>query len=295
MNKQELCSGALALENTSNEDDQTTRKRRRTKQTLSAPRHVDRNVQDELSKLVWVTDGKTEHQAWLLEELGGNLTVLIRWESTGQQERVPILSVRHEGSRGSRRIRSRQLMDTLASVQQSRKRPKGALPKPQSSKSSSSSTKCGSRTEQSKDASGNSEGAQGDSEAASKDEEPGITQNSESDSLSSTKDGSRPTMEMKRGVTASSITENGRIPIPVSDKDSGRNMLERNRIGGKTKNATSKNKLRLKKVRSPLRVSEPAYYASIPTLRTIERFDERCKTMPSQSTVLCHTSRFLEC
>jgi hypothetical protein len=46
-----------------------------------------------MEKLVWVTIGKTEHQAWLLEELGEAHTVLVRWESTGRKEQVHVLSV----------------------------------------------------------------------------------------------------------------------------------------------------------------------------------------------------------
>jgi hypothetical protein len=47
-----------------------------------------------MEKLVWVTEGKMEHQAWLLEEIGEAHTVLVRWESLGTEERVPVWSVR---------------------------------------------------------------------------------------------------------------------------------------------------------------------------------------------------------
>jgi hypothetical protein len=74
----------------------STQRRQRTKQTLSAPRHVLKEAaQEMMEKLVWVTVGKTEHQAWLLEEIGEGCTVLVRWESTGIKERVPVLLVRH--------------------------------------------------------------------------------------------------------------------------------------------------------------------------------------------------------
>jgi hypothetical protein len=86
------------------------RKRHRTKQTLSGPRHLHKNVQEELRKCVWVTVGKTEHQARLLEEMGNDYTVLIRWESTGSEERVPMLSVRHDNY-GVRNRRKRKLLN----------------------------------------------------------------------------------------------------------------------------------------------------------------------------------------
>jgi hypothetical protein len=117
-----------------------TRRCRRTKQTLSAPRHIDRNAEAELSKLVWVTVGKTEHQAWLREEIGGDYTVLIRWEMTGREERVPILSVRHEAVGGGRRTRRKrpnaEIMEAMATSQQSRKRIKRESSKKTSSKNS---------------------------------------------------------------------------------------------------------------------------------------------------------------
>jgi hypothetical protein len=47
-----------------------------------------------MEKLVWVTVGKMEDQAWLLEEIGKVHWVLVRWESTGRKERVhDVLSV----------------------------------------------------------------------------------------------------------------------------------------------------------------------------------------------------------
>jgi hypothetical protein len=63
-------------------------------------------------KMVWVTVGKTEHQAWLVEEVaGGQELVLIRWESTRGQERVPSLSIRH--NMPSRRGRSTRTQISL--------------------------------------------------------------------------------------------------------------------------------------------------------------------------------------
>ncbi|CAJ1897064.1 unnamed protein product [Cylindrotheca closterium] len=84
------------------------RRRRRTKQTLQAPRRLDRNAEQELKKLVWVTVGKTEHQAWLLEDVKGKNVVSIRWETTGTEERVPVLSIRHEAPDDGRRSRRRR-------------------------------------------------------------------------------------------------------------------------------------------------------------------------------------------
>jgi hypothetical protein len=73
---------------------ETTNKRKRSKQTLPTPRQFNiRSFSDALKKMVWVTVGKTEHQAWLMEERGESPTVLIRWETTGAKERVPVLSV----------------------------------------------------------------------------------------------------------------------------------------------------------------------------------------------------------
>jgi hypothetical protein len=90
---------------------------------------------------VWVTVGKTEHQAWLREEIGGDYTVLIRWEMTGREERVPILSVRHEAVGGGRRTRRKrpnaEIMEAMATTsQQSRKRIKRESSKKKSSKNS---------------------------------------------------------------------------------------------------------------------------------------------------------------
>jgi hypothetical protein len=123
-----------------------TRRCRRTKQTLSAPRHIDRNVEAELSKLVWVTVGKTEHQAWLREEMGGDYTVLIRWETTGREERVPILAVRHEavggdGRRSRRKRPNATITEAMATMQQCRKRIKRESSKQKSSKNSKLASK----------------------------------------------------------------------------------------------------------------------------------------------------------
>jgi hypothetical protein len=82
----------------------SAQRRQRTKQTISAPRHVRKEATQEMEKLVLVTTGKMEHQAWLLEEIGEVHTVLVRWESTGTKERVPVLSVRQNLS--SRRYKS---------------------------------------------------------------------------------------------------------------------------------------------------------------------------------------------
>mmetsp|Transcript_5764 Transcript_5764/g.13580 ORF Transcript_5764/g.13580 Transcript_5764/m.13580 type:complete len:281 (-) Transcript_5764:162-1004(-) len=84
------------------------RRRSRTKQTLQAPRRMERNAEQELKKLVWVTVGKTEHQAWLLEDVKDKNVVSIRWETTGSEERVPVLSIRHEAPDDGRRSRRRR-------------------------------------------------------------------------------------------------------------------------------------------------------------------------------------------
>jgi hypothetical protein len=47
-----------------------------------------------IDKLAWVTVGKTEHQAWLVEDMKGQKNVIVQWESTSGQERVPALSIR---------------------------------------------------------------------------------------------------------------------------------------------------------------------------------------------------------
>jgi hypothetical protein len=94
---------------------------------------------------VWVTVGKTEHQAWLREEMGGNYTVLIRWETTGREERVPILSVRHEAVGGGRRTRRKRpnakITEAMATMQQCRKRIKRESSKQKSSKNSKLASK----------------------------------------------------------------------------------------------------------------------------------------------------------
>ena len=94
------------------------RRRRRTKQTLQAPRRMDRNAEQELKKLVWVTVGKTEHQAWLLEDVKGKSVVSIRWETTRTEERVPVLSIRYEAPDNGRRSRRRRtsVQDSLTDL-----------------------------------------------------------------------------------------------------------------------------------------------------------------------------------
>lgn len=47
-----------------------------------------------IRQLVWVTVGKTDHQAWLLGEIGSQEEwVLIQWESTRMIEQVPVSSI----------------------------------------------------------------------------------------------------------------------------------------------------------------------------------------------------------
>jgi hypothetical protein len=72
-----------------------TKKRRRFKQRLAGPRHLwgQINVQNMLEKMVWVQMGKTEHQAWLMEEIAGKTQVVVKWEITNLQETVPIHSI----------------------------------------------------------------------------------------------------------------------------------------------------------------------------------------------------------
>ena len=91
-------------------------KRKRTKQTLAAPRRVLRKQSEvqtttkapcDADKLIWVLVGRTEHQAWLLEDMEDREYVLIRWESTRNVERVPVLTIRRELlGRSSRRSRA---------------------------------------------------------------------------------------------------------------------------------------------------------------------------------------------
>jgi len=92
------------------DNDSPWRSRRRSKQTLQSPRHLDRNVEEELKKMIWVTVGKTEHQAWLVEDAKENHTALIRWESTGWEERVAALSIRHEAPEDGRRSRRKRVL-----------------------------------------------------------------------------------------------------------------------------------------------------------------------------------------
>lgn len=107
------------------------RRRSRTKQTLQAPRHIDRDAEQKIKSMVWVTIGKTEHQAWLLEDVKGKNIVSIRWETTGSEQRVPVLSIRHEAPENGRRSLRRRtsVQDSFqnqngASFQASRKRKK---------------------------------------------------------------------------------------------------------------------------------------------------------------------------
>jgi hypothetical protein len=95
--------------------------KRRTKQTLQAPRQVGVRTNTAkkkslswdkiMKKLVWVTVGKTEHQAWLLEDLGEQESVAIQWESTGGQERVSVLKIRLEMPSRRSRQRNAQITD----------------------------------------------------------------------------------------------------------------------------------------------------------------------------------------
>uniref|UniRef100_A0A7S0F6W1 Uncharacterized protein n=1 Tax=Craspedostauros australis TaxID=1486917 RepID=A0A7S0F6W1_9STRA len=105
--------------------------RRRYKQTLSQPRHLwnnDAAVSQKLSKMVWVTVGKTEHVAWLVDNdtksNGANRgnskpdgfckpsgayskSVLVQWETTQRREYVPAWNIRYNrpGTR-TRRLRN---------------------------------------------------------------------------------------------------------------------------------------------------------------------------------------------
>ncbi|KAL3934576.1 MAG: hypothetical protein SGBAC_009741 [Bacillariaceae sp.] len=69
---------------------------------------MERNAEQELKKLVWVTVGKTEHQAWLLESVKDKNVVSIRWETTGSEEKVPVMSIRHEAPDDGRRSRRKR-------------------------------------------------------------------------------------------------------------------------------------------------------------------------------------------
>ena len=99
------------------------KKKIRTKQKPPAPRQVLQSkktstVQLGVDKLVWVTVGKTEHQAWLLEDLTEQETVLVRWESTRTDERVPVVAVRYTiPSRRQRQLNARihHRLDLLSS------------------------------------------------------------------------------------------------------------------------------------------------------------------------------------
>jgi hypothetical protein len=95
-------------------------KKRRTKQTLQAPRHVRESksknekllsLDKMMKKLVWVTVGKTEHQAWLLEDLGEKESAWIEWESTRGKELVSVLNIRLKMPSRKSRQRNAQITD----------------------------------------------------------------------------------------------------------------------------------------------------------------------------------------
>jgi hypothetical protein len=94
-------------------------KKRRTKQTLQAPRQVREDTakkqsfvfEKSIKKLVWVTVGKTEHQAWLLEDLGDKEDALIQWESTRGKELVSVLNIRLEMPSRRSRQQGAQITD----------------------------------------------------------------------------------------------------------------------------------------------------------------------------------------
>jgi hypothetical protein len=89
-----ICTIHFKITSSSTTMMETTNKRKRSKQTLPTSRQFNiRKFSDAMKKMVWVTVGKTEHQAWLMEERGESPTVLIRWATTGAKERVPVLSV----------------------------------------------------------------------------------------------------------------------------------------------------------------------------------------------------------
>ena len=61
-------------------------------------------LHNKMERMVWVTVGRAEHQAWLLEDIQkGQDTVLIRWETTRAKERVDVKNVQQ--SMPSRRTR----------------------------------------------------------------------------------------------------------------------------------------------------------------------------------------------
>ena len=58
----------------------------------------------DLSKMVWCKDGKTEHQAWLLEDtLEGKEKALVEWQTTGRRKLVPVSWIRFDIPRQRRR------------------------------------------------------------------------------------------------------------------------------------------------------------------------------------------------
>jgi hypothetical protein len=72
----------------------------------------------DLNRLVWVTVGKTDHQAWLVDEEEGSSSnedeVLIQWDSARFNEWVPRSSVRHEMTSSRRRSVSRVARTTTS-------------------------------------------------------------------------------------------------------------------------------------------------------------------------------------
>ena len=71
----------------------------------SNSRQQDRpSVKKDVSKMIWVIVGKTEHQAWLAEDtIEGKEKVFIEWQSTGRREQVPASSIRFGIPRQRRR------------------------------------------------------------------------------------------------------------------------------------------------------------------------------------------------
>jgi hypothetical protein len=132
---------------------------------LQSPRHLVQegkplakkqglSLDKRMRKLVWVTVGKTEHQAWLLEDLGDKENVLIEWESTKAKELVSPLDVRLEMPSRRSRQQNAQITDMkkllkpptpkeLQALQNSTKKKKK---KKTATKSASSKAKNGSRS-----------------------------------------------------------------------------------------------------------------------------------------------------
>lgn len=296
---------------------QIPRRCRRTKQTLAAPRHIDRHVQEELSKLVWVTVGKTEHQAWLLEEMAGTFTVKIRWESTGQEDRVPILSVRYEAAGGGRRTRRRRPAEAPTTIQRSKKRPKRESSKQKLKKDSKPPSKVKSETSKhassKKHAEESSEkekakifpqGCRGgnDSEEKSVPKEkkslyvqPNVfpSPRNSSHSAPSKTSVACPT-GIKRTVSVPIGTEIGRPSIPVvdgADSSGDKPECERSLVKAQTSKI---NKSQWKKDSAPRRVSATCYNP-VSTMRTMETFNGRWNHIAAKRTVFHSSGPFLEC